>query len=269
MLGTRYEEYKGSTDGLPIVLHLGIKRDSTNFSTEKNWHEDLELQLCTDGQGSVLLNGERYTMEKGDVIVVNSNVLHHTGTDSSLVYTCLIIRADFCRTIGADLRSLRFSPVIRDGALSSFIKEVILSHSAVDDPLRLAKTYAAATKLIIALAEGYSKAAEERTIDEKAFENVKSAIKYIRENYPRRIPLDDIARAVYSDKFALCRDFKKFTGQTIVEYTNRHRCQKAAILLSGGQTVSEVASACGFESPSFFTKTFKKYMGALPSSYKS
>jgi hypothetical protein len=38
-------------------------------------------------------------MERGDVVVVNSNVIHHTGTDSSLIYTCIIIRSDFCRAI--------------------------------------------------------------------------------------------------------------------------------------------------------------------------
>jgi AraC-like DNA-binding protein len=269
MLGTRYEEYRGSANRLPFVLHVGIKRDATNFSNEKNWHEDLELQICTEGRGSVLLNGESYVMERGDVVVVNSNVIHHTGTDSSLIYTCIIIRSDFCRAIGIDCRELSFSPIIRDGSVTSFVEDVILAHSCHDDRFRTAKTFSAASRLLIALAENHSVAAKKSVLGGKAFENVKSAIKYVRENYADHLSLDGISRAVYSDKFALCRDFKRFTGQTLVEYTNRYRCQKAAELLSLGHTVGETASACGFESPSFFTKTFKKYMGALPSSYKS
>ena len=77
-----------------------------------------------------------------------------------------------------------------------------------------------------------------------------------------------MARAMGMSKFYLCREFKRATGQTVIEYVNSYRIQKAAQLISGGYTVSEAARACGFENMSFFTKTFKKYLGCLPSSYR-
>ena len=84
----------------------------------------------------------------------------------------------------------------------------------------------------------------------------------------RKITLDDISKAVLFDKFALCREFKKTTGQTIVENLNNYRCIKAIEYLSAEYTVAQTAAFCGFDNLSFFTKTFKRFIGKLPSDYK-
>ena len=49
------------------------------------------------------------------------------------------------------------------------------------------------------------------------------------------------------------------------ESLNEYRCMKAAEYISDGKSVSKAASPCGFDNNSFFTKTFKRYIGALPS----
>ena len=102
----------------------------------------------------------------------------------------------------------------------------------------------------------------------KNFETVKSVITYIRENYNKKITLDEISKAVLCDKYALCREFKRLTGQTIIENLNNYRCINAMCLLNEGYTVAKAAELCGFDNLSFFTKTFKKYIGKLPSEYK-
>ena len=100
MIGTRHEEYKQRTDGLPFVLNADLKRSSYNFSKENNWHENIEIQLCTNGCGTVILDGEKYSFCKNDIVVVNSNVIHYTGTDCDLTYDCIIISTDFCNQSG-------------------------------------------------------------------------------------------------------------------------------------------------------------------------
>ena len=100
-------------------------------------------------------------------------------------------------------------------------------------------------------------------------ERIKRAIVYIRSNLGNKLTLEDIARNVYIDKYALCREFKKNTGQTVIEYINNYRCRTVAKMIKSGKTVAESALQCGFNNMSYFTKTFVKYYKILPSEYKS
>ena len=66
-------------------------------------------------------------------------------------------------------------------------------------------------------------------------------------------------------KYHLAREFKRITGQTVLTYLNALRCKKAQLLLSEGKTVTEAAFESGFESLSYFSRTYKRIMGAPPS----
>lgn len=95
---------------------------------------------------------------------------------------------------------------------------------------------------------------------------VKQAITYIQENYSRAISTDDVCRHLGFDKSYVCTTFKKITGSTIISFLNMTRCTHARdLLLSGGTCVAECALRCGFQHLSYFTKTYKRYMGELPS----
>ncbi len=68
--------------------------------------------------------------------------------------------------------------------------------------------------------------------------------------------------------------FKKETGLTPHEYLTAKRMERAGSLLSSGITnrysnysVSQVAEACGFAEPLYFSRVFKKYFGVSPSEY--
>ena len=87
MLGTRYEEYSQYYNNLPFRLTPDIEITSSSYSHEANWHENLELQLCTAGQGSVMLDEKSIPFCKNDIILINSNVIHHTNTTGIIRYT--------------------------------------------------------------------------------------------------------------------------------------------------------------------------------------
>ena len=91
---------------------------------------------------------------------------------------------------------------------------------------------------------------------------------YMEYRYNEQIGLDDLAKFCGITKHHLSREFKRFTGQTVLTYLNTLRCKSAEVCLSEGMSVTETAFECGFESVSYFSRTYKKIMGAPPSAAK-
>ena len=68
----------------------------------------------------------------------------------------------------------------------------------------------------------------------------------------------------------LYRKVKTLTGRTPVDIIRLSRLNRSKVLLAQeGTTVSEVAYAVGFSSPSYFTKCFKEEYGMLPGDIRS
>ena len=268
MLGTRHEEYIRFKEGLPFLLQNEISRSYVNYSKESNWHDNIEIQMCISGQGFVLLDAEKYEIAENDMVVANSDVIHYTGTETGLTYSCLIISTEFCRNIGLDPRSVLFEPIVKSPVASSLFKELKELYRDRSAPYRMAKLNRVLIDLLLELAENHSVPVGASDTNSAKNKVIKSVILYTRQNYNRRITLDEIAKAVLYDKYALCREYKKYTGQTIIDDLNHYRCIKAMELLGAGHSVADAAALCGFDNLSYFGKTFKKHIGCSPSYYK-
>lgn len=265
---TRYEEYHNQETILPCVPFLHIHRRFDRPSQATNWHDNPEVQLCVEGEGFVLIDGERHPFKKGDIVVVNSGQVHFTGTDSALTYHCLILDDQFCRMANLPYQQLRFETAFCDGEMENIILEAVELCAETEDPCRVTRLQIAVAKLLIALRERHTVIARPKQRTVPGAEGVRAAIRYLREHFREQITLDALSRAVYMEKSTLCKTFKKLTGQTVVEYLNNYRCEKAKEFLLAGKTASETAGLCGFHNFSYFTKTFRQQTGKLPSAYK-
>ena len=268
MLGTRHEEYYSYCNNLPFRLTSDIEVTVSSYSHEANWHDNLELQLCTDGQGYVMLDEKIIPFEKNDIILVNSNVIHHTSTTGIIRYSCLIVDTQFCKSIGIDPILLQFCSKPTSGSLLVNFKALIDTYEDSKNICRIARLNEILIKILIELREHYTLSENANTTKKRSFDAVKCTIKFIRTNYARKISLDEVAKNALMDKYTLSREFKKLTGMTIVQYINSYRCKKAAEYIASGTSVSEAANMCCFTNMSFFTKTFKCYMHKMPSEYK-
>ncbi|MBQ4612043.1 MAG: helix-turn-helix transcriptional regulator [Clostridia bacterium] len=265
---SRYEEYHSGEVLLPCIPFLNVKRFADQAVQISNWHDNIEVHLCTQGEGYVLIDGEKHSIAEGDVVVINSNQVHYSGTDTALVFQCLIIDTMFCRIADVPYRQLQFETCFRDDAVAALINEAIRLQGEREDLCHVLKMQATVARLLVALRERHVVSVGAQTTIKPSLENVRNAIRFIREHYAERITLDCISRHILTDKYGLCKSFKKLTGQTVVQYINNYRCEKAKEFLRSGKTVSETALLCGFQNMSFFTKTFKEKTGKLPSAYK-
>ncbi|MEX0313201.1 MAG: AraC family transcriptional regulator [Allomuricauda sp.] len=91
---------------------------------------------------------------------------------------------------------------------------------------------------------------------------------FVDRNYQRKIAVDEVAQLCNLGKEAFCRYFKKTTGNTFTAFLNQYRISQAKRLLLIGKNVSETCYECGFESLSYFNRTFKKVSGENPSDFK-
>jgi AraC-like DNA-binding protein len=91
---------------------------------------------------------------------------------------------------------------------------------------------------------------------------------FIDEHYQSKISLNEVADLCSLSKAAFCRYFKKATGSTFIEFLNQYRISQAKRLLLKGKNVSEACYDCGFESMSYFNRSFKKITGENPSVFK-
>ncbi|MBQ8526002.1 MAG: helix-turn-helix domain-containing protein [Clostridia bacterium] len=81
--------------------------------------------------------------------------------------------------------------------------------------------------------------------------------------------LSDIAGRFGISEEHFCRVFKKHTGYRPFEYMNLIKLQKAKELLSNtNMDIKDIAAHIGFESHSYFSLLFKKYVGESPSQYR-
>ncbi len=64
---------------------------------------------------------------------------------------------------------------------------------------------------------------------------------------------------------ALYRKVQTLIQLTPTDLMKQYRLRKAADLLKEGRTVAEVADLVGFNTPSYFTSTFKEFYQQTPS----
>ena len=101
------------------------------------------------------------------------------------------------------------------------------------------------------------------------FSALRKAERYIWENYTRKISLQEIAEASGLSAPYFSTIFKQEMGENLSNYLNRLRVEKAAsMLVNTNLPISGIASACGFEDQSWFSKIFKSYTSLTPGKFR-
>lgn len=107
---------------------------------------------------------------------------------------------------------------------------------------------------------------QETEINNKLAEDI---IKILKNNLYGRLSISDISKSISYSKAYVFRQFKTATGKSIIEYFTDLKISVAKELLKENTlTIKEISDKLSFDSPNYFTKTFKKTTGLTPTAYK-
>lgn len=100
-------------------------------------------------------------------------------------------------------------------------------------------------------------------------EFMSKAILVVEENIDDEdFTADDLAEKLFMSRSSLYLKMNSVSGEPPANFIRRIRFNKACkLLLEGRYSISEISSKVGFSSPSYFSTSFKKYVGCLPSEY--
>ena len=110
------------------------------------------------------------------------------------------------------------------------------------------------------------------TVDENALPSrmVEALDKYIRDNAGDDISNTEIGAIFGYHPFYISKVLKDRKGTTLRQYIIAYRLKLAKKLLTeSAKSVNEVSEECGFNDPSYFTKTFKAAFGMTPKDYRN
>ena len=257
----RYETHEMRTPLLPFIYHPRFELHQ--HGKIPNWHENIELLQITEGEGFVRCDAQVFPAIPGDLFVINADELHNFGSDTKLVYRCLILDNSFLIANGIPAGSLLFQNRIRDEGVYGLFENIAQAYERYDasDFRTVLAIRAGVLQLLQALCSDYIT----QRPAQPSNEYIKKAMTFIRRNLTTTLTLDAIADYVGISKYHFARQFKAFTGKTVVQTVNLMRCTEARRLMEDGMSVSAAAASCGYENLSYFTRTFKTYMGRLPS----
>lgn len=106
------------------------------------------------------------------------------------------------------------------------------------------------------------------TLDE---EFLRDALGIVEENLAESdFSVDDFSKKIGMSRSNLYLKLKAVTGESATDFIKRIRFRKATELLESRRyTVAQIAYMCGFNTPSYFSTSFKQFFGYMPTEHIS
>lgn len=254
----------------PVIFHMDY---SLNHDADFliHWHESIEILHVLEGSFVVVSDTNQVIANKGDIAIINSGNIHNIKSiTKTSKYDCLIIEKNLCEEFGISIEEIVFQRIISDKEAKRMFLEI------KNEMISKKSLYKSGVKIsilsfMVYLYRNYliSQSPFSNKAENIKISSIKKSIKFIQDNYNKNISTSDIAKEIGLSKYYFCRTFSEITCNTAVYYINHIRCTNAKSLLQSGKyTVSEVALLCGFDNLSYFSKTYKKHIGCLPSENK-
>ena len=250
-----------------------------------HWHDELEIIFVAAGALRVQVPRQEFLLLAGDCLAINARLPHCAATQPScelhsLVFSPLLLTGSEDSVFAqkyllplTDCRAFRAVQLDRtaqrreiDGFVSAF--EALAQEAPMFEFTVREKLSALCLDLCrqFAGALGHS-AAPARPDDLR----IRKMLAYLQENYRSGVTLAQIAAAADVGERECLRCFARTVQISPMQYLLKYRILRSAEALRGdpSASVAEIAAGCGFDSPSNFSRLFRRYYGCTPRAYRA
>lgn len=259
--------------------------DQSFFSTRPLTSSRIEIVCIEDGAGFFVAGDEQTAFGPGDVVMAGAHFCHQYKLDPA--YTGEMrdrVRVSVIRFL-PDFWGETFLNLHENGHIKVLLENAGRGIMPDDDTCGLVQELmkrmhlAESTGKIILLLEMLFKISVSKglrflssggeSLHPDEVDRLERVHQFSRENFSRRICLEEIAAVAYVSPNSFCRWFKTRTQKTFSRYLIELRVRHASILLLESRLCAkEICAESGFNNFSNFHKCFKEVIGKSPMEYQ-
>lgn len=265
-------------------LEVMFKTNDMSCFPDFHFHDQYEIYYCIGGAKQYLIEDNIYSIDPGDLFIINNFEIHKPLRDPYGDYRRIIVA--FNPEKIKEISSKHASEL-----LSCFISRKGGTHNKIHLNDEQQETFKNITQkifgcnqdsfasqaliesyyieLLVYVNRWYRNNFTPQATDESYGLNstVKSIIDYLNDNFTSEITLDSLSNEFHLNKHYMCQIFKQTTGTTIHRYIISRRLARAKILLHQGNNVTTTSELCGFQNYTNFIRAFKNHFGISPKQF--
>ena len=240
-------------------------------------HGELEVHMSVSGSSEMLLDSMPYYLQTGDIIIIDSDVVHDEINNKTHDMTSIVLSIAGLQIPGLPENTLVHpdqSPLIPRGAHSPLLQNLMeaLCDSVMGesggqeeiDHYMLCTLIAWLRHLLSA-----NKQPDALRNRRRKMSPVTLAKQYIDTHYMEDLTLAKIAEAATISPYHLSHIFKQETRFSPIQYLTRRRLGEAeTLLIHSDEQVTQIALKIGYGTVSNFNSSFLKYVGMSPNQYR-
>ncbi len=252
---------------------IAIYENKNSLDTKPHVHSEIEILYIEKGRAIINVADEQFAVAEGDLFFINPLEVHSIKVcaDNEYLHKCICFDTKLIadRKLSEELLSGNTTVTSRI-LFSEEVKSLFLRlYSAVESEEKALLFESVAYISLIFAFLTKNRLIENITKSQKSAEFCRAVTKYITENYGSDISSKDIAEKLFYTQSYFCRNFRKNFSVPFSEYLNMYRISRAKMMLqSTDLKISDISGMCGFYSPEYFTKCFKREYGISPLKYR-
>ena len=224
------------------------------------------LSCVESGTADYLYDGSPYKVRPGDIFVAFPDRMQYvSSSDPAWEYRWVGFTGSEAAALLHKMGFTESNPVLHISSSEEIGQHFLRIYSLRGS--RLSDSMAMTGALYILFSELYKCLDCDHDIQPDIMQR---ALDYIDGHWQKNLEITDICRAVNVSRSWLYRQFMKNVGESPIQYVMHERLNHSCYYLrNSGLTVSEIAAACGFADPLYYSRMFKKQFGIPPTGYRN